>query len=102
MTLFGARMASKGLWAGGDAVGWKLRLRASGGQVRGKFVAGGCMTTSSHGLGLFFENFFNFTVLIAKNKPAHKITFMDKKTSNHSIVQSINHEKMKENGICNK
>lgn len=58
MTLFGARMASKGLWAGGDAMGWKLRLRASGGQVRGKFVAGGCMTTSSHGLGLFFENFF--------------------------------------------
>ena len=58
MGFFSARTASGEQGSGGDVVSRKLGFDGSGGQMRGKLIAGGCMTTSSYGLCLLFENFF--------------------------------------------
>ena len=57
MELFGARMASAGQDGGSDVLSRKLNPDGSGWRMRGKLVAGGCMTTFSRAC-LLFENFF--------------------------------------------
>ena len=57
MRIFSARIVSGEQGRGGDVLNRKMDPDGPEGQMRGNFVAGGCMTTSSNAC-LFFENFF--------------------------------------------